>query len=326
MPYTELGSKPPCASQSSVGRIFAPFMDFDQLETFLEVARLSSFSRAAEKRFRTQPAISAQIRALEEEVGARLLDRAGGKVAITGAGKAFQKFAEDTLQSRRAVLTQLAEMERVPRGEIVVGANEATCLYILPEVFAEFKKQYVGVNVSINRAEHARILEQVIDHSVDFGIVSLPVTDNRLTVVPIHKDELVLITEPNHALAKDGKAAAVAKIAEYPLLLPKSGRTREAIDNAFADRRLKPTVSMELDSSELLKRFVEAGVGVGFIARFNVLEDDRAGVLRAIDLSDVRIPRDLALVFRKDKALSRAALAFIEIAVKLKTAKAGGKP
>jgi len=299
-------------------------MDFDQLETFLEVARLNSFSRAAEKRFRTQPAISAQIRALEEEVGARLLDRTGGKVAITAAGKAFQKFAEETLQSRRSVLTLLAEMERVPRGEIVVGANEATCLYILPEVFAEFKKQYAGVNVSINRAEHARILEQVIDHSVDFGIVSLPVNDNRLTVVPIHKDELVLIAEPNHALARC-TAVSVAQIAEYPLLLPKSGRSREAIDNAFANRRLKASVSMELDSSELMKRFVEAGVGVGFIARSNVLEDHRAGVLCAISLSDVRIPRDLALVFRKDKALSRAALAFIDIAVKLKTDKAGAK-
>jgi len=299
-------------------------MDFDQLETFLEVARLNSFSRAAEKRFRTQPAISAQIRALEEEVGARLLDRTGGKVAITAAGKAFQKFAEETLQSRRSVLTLLAEMERVPRGEIVVGANEATCLYILPEVFAEFKKQYAGVNVSINRAEHARILEQVIDHSVDFGIVSLPVNDNRLTVVPIHKDELVLIAEPNHALARC-TAVSVAQIAEYPLLLPKSGRSREAIDNAFANRRLKASVSMELDSSELMKRFVEAGVGVGVIARSNVLEDHRAGVLCAISLSDVRIPRDLALVFRKDKALSRAALAFIDIAVKLKTDKAGAK-
>lgn len=299
-------------------------MDFDQLETFLEVARLSSFSRAAEKRFRTQPAISAQIRAVEEEVGARLLERTGGKVAITAAGKAFQKFAEETLQARRAVLTQLAEMERVPRGEIIVGANEATCLYILPEVFAEFKQEYPAVNVGINRSEHARILEQVIDHSVDFGIVSLPVTDNRLTVVPIHKDELVAIAGVGHPLAKL-KAATIAQLAEYPLLLPKSGRTREAIENAFADRRLKPTVSMELDSSELLKRFVAAGVGVGFIARSNVLDDVRVGVLCAVPLADVQLVRDLALVFRKDKALSRAALAFIEIAVKLKTAKAGAK-
>src|SRR5919206_751589 len=110
-------------------------MDFDQLETFLEVARHASFSRAAEKRFRTQPAVSSQIRALEEEIGAKLFDRSGGKVALTAAGKAFQKYAEDTIEQRKLMMTALAEMERVPKGEIVVGANEATCLHILPEVF-----------------------------------------------------------------------------------------------------------------------------------------------------------------------------------------------
>ncbi len=294
-------------------------MDFDQLETFLEVARLSSFSRASEKRFRTQPAISAQIRALEEEVGARLLDRSGGRVALTAAGKVFQRYAEEALESRRAALASVGEMERVPRGEIVVGANEATCLHILPEVFAEFKKQYASVAVSIHRSERARIMEAIIENSVDFGVVSLPVADNRLTVVPIHRDELVVIVPPRHPLAKL-KAAAMADVVKYPLLLPKVGRTRDAIENLFHERRLKPNVSMELDSSELLKRFVAADVGVGFIARSNVLEDVRAKVLAALPLADAQIKRDLALVFRKDKALSRAALAFIDIAVKLKPA------
>jgi DNA-binding transcriptional LysR family regulator len=296
-------------------------MDFDQLETFLEVARLCSFSRAAEKRFRTQPAISSQVRALEEEVGARLLDRSGGKVSITAPGKIFQKWAEETLDSRKAVVTAIAEAERVPRGEIVVGANEGTCLHILPEVFAEFKKQYPTVAVNIKRADYARILENVVDNSVDFGVVSLPVTDNRLTVVLIHRDDLVIITPPHHLLAKL-KSATIADAAKFPLLVPKGGHTRDALENLFYERKLKPHYSMELDSSELLKRFVAADVGVGFIARSNVEVDTRAGTLAMINISDAQIRRDLALVFRKDKALSRAALAFIDIAVKLKPAAA----
>jgi DNA-binding transcriptional LysR family regulator len=296
-------------------------MDFDQLETFLEVAKLSSFSRAAERRFRTQPAISAQIRALEEEVGAKLLDRSGGKVAITAPGKVFQKYAEETLEQRRVVLIALAEMHRVPRGEIVVAANEGTCLHILPEVFAEFKRQYPSVAVSVNRLEHSKILEAIIDNSCDFGVLSMPVPDKRLTVVPIHRDELVLITPPDHPLAQS-RNVSIAEIAEFPLLLPKLGRTRDALEEIFHDRRLKPTISMELDSSELLKRFVAVGVGVGFIARSNVVEDLQAKVLAAVTLADAKIQRDLALVFRKDKALSRAALAFIDIAVKQKSAQA----
>ena len=294
-------------------------MDFDQLETFLEVARLSSFSRAAERRFRTQPAISSQIRGLEEEVGARLLDRSGGKVAVTAAGKVFQKYAEDTLEQRRVVLVALAEMHRVPRGEIVVSANEGTCLHILPEVFAEFKRQYPNVGVGVKRLEHGKILEAIIDNSCDFGIVSMPVPDKRLTVVPIHRDELIVITPPHHPLAGQ-KKATVAEVVEYPLLLPKVGRTRDALETLFHERRLKPVISMELDSSELLKRFVAADVGVGFIPRSHVAEDLQANALAALTLADASIQRELALVFRKDKALSRAALAFIDIAVKLKVA------
>ncbi|OLD16329.1 MAG: hypothetical protein AUI85_09765 [Acidobacteriales bacterium 13_1_40CM_3_55_5] len=293
-------------------------MDFDQLETFLEVARLSSFSRAAEKRFRTQPAISAQIRALEEEIGARILDRSGGKVSITAAGKLFQKYAEETLEARKAVLTAIAETERVPRGEIIVGANEGTCLHILPEVFAQFKKQYPDVAVNIKSADYAKILDSVIDNSVDFGVVSMPVSDPRLTVVLIHRDELVIIVPPQHPLAKL-KSATIADAARFPLVVPKAGHTRDALEDLFYENKLKPRYAMELDSSELLKRFVAADVGVGFIARSNVQEDVRANVLVAIPISDAQVRRDLALVFRKDKALSRAALAFIDTTVKIKT-------
>jgi DNA-binding transcriptional LysR family regulator len=208
-------------------------------------------------------------------------------------------------------------MERVPRGEIVVGANEGTCLHILPEVFAEFKRLYPEVAVQVSRLERAKIMESIIDNSVDFGVVSAPVDDKRLTVVNLHRDELVIIAPPGHPLSRL-KQAKIAEVVSFPLLLPKVGRTRDSLENLFHERNLKPKISMELDSSELLKRFVAANVGVGFIARSNVSEDVKAGVLCAIPMAEASIRRDLALVFRKDKALSRAALAFIEIAVKIK--------
>src|SRR6202041_1497990 len=213
-------------------------MDFDQLETFLEVARHASFSRAAEKRFRTQPAISSQIRSLEEEVGAKLFDRSGGKVSLTAGGKAFQKYVEETLDARKAMLVAIAEMERVPRGEIIVGANEGTCLHILPEVFADFKKQYPDVSVNIKRADYSGILESVIDNSVDFGVVSLPVTDTRLTVVLIHRDELIVIVPPQHPLGKM-KSVAIADVAKFPLVVPKVGNTRDSLEDLFRERRLE---------------------------------------------------------------------------------------
>jgi DNA-binding transcriptional LysR family regulator len=299
-------------------------MDFDQLETFLEVARNLSFSRAAERRFRTQPAISAQIRAMEEEVGAKLLDRTGGKVSITAAGKIFLVYVESALEARRAAMRAVAEADRVPGGEIVVAANEGSCLHILPEVFSEFKRSYPDVGITVKRSETREVLEAVIDNSADFGVAAMPVTDKRITAVPIHKDELVLITPAGHTLAKF-KEINVTQIADYPLLLPKMGRTRDSIDRMFEDRDMKPNVSMELDSSELLKRFVSAGVGIGFCPHSTALGDVRLGITAIVKLADVQIRRDMALVFRKDKALSRAALAFIDIAVRLKSPQSARK-
>ncbi|HEX4020028.1 MAG TPA: LysR family transcriptional regulator [Acidobacteriaceae bacterium] len=288
-------------------------MDFEQLKAFLEVARSSSFSRAAEKLFRTQPAISAQIRTLETEIGARLFDRSGGRVKLTAGGKLFLQYAEQALQSKRNIIRAVADLERTPRGDLVVSANEATCLYILPQVFAQFKEQYPRVAVSIARNERAGTLEAVLSQEVDFGAVSVPVNNPRLTVLPIHKDGMVVITPPAHPLLRQGKAK-LEEISKYPLLLPKQGRTRDTIDQLFFRHQLKADISMELDSSELLKRFVAVGVGVGFLARSNTVADCKAGLIGVVELVGACIERDLALVYRKDKSLSRAAKAFIEIA------------
>jgi LysR family transcriptional regulator, low CO2-responsive transcriptional regulator len=298
-------------------------MDFDHLETFLEVAKHKSFSRAAERRFRTQPAISSQIRAIEDEVGARLLDRSGGRVALTDAGRIFLKYVEDALEDRREMLADLANSAHVPSGEVIVAANEGTCLHILPEVFAEFKSRYPDVGITVQRSESREVLETVLASSVDFGVVALPIDDRRLTQIPIHRDELVLISPKGHPLSKK-KTVSYTELAKYPLLIPKVGRTREAIEDFLMERQIKPNVSMALDSSELLKRFVAVGVGVGFIASSNVKDEVRAGSLCLSKVEEMHIRRDLALIYRKERSMSRAAQAFIEIAVKLKNGESSG--
>jgi len=288
-------------------------MDFEQLRTFLEVSRLKSFSRAAEKLGVTQPAISAQIRSLENEAGARLFDRDGGKVTFTAAGRLFEPFAEHCLQVHSHIMVAIGELHRSPRGEISISANEATTLYVLPAVFAQFKKQYTRVNLSIVRADRARSLEAVSNREVDFGIVSLPVKDARLLVDIIHKDDLVLVVPKAHPLAVRDQVK-FSEILQYPLVLPKHGRQREQIDDIFRANDVQPRVAMEVDSSELLKRLIGAGLGMGFLPRSNVRDDEHNGLLKTIKVEGVRLSRELALVYRKDKTLTRAAHAFLEIA------------
>jgi len=288
-------------------------MDFEQLRTFLEVSRHKSFSRAGEKLSLTQPAISAQIRTLETEVGTQLFDRSGGKVTFTAAGRVFEPFAEHCLDCHQHILMAVGEMQRTPRGEVSIGANESTCLYVLPQVFTQFKRQYSRVGLNIVRGDRSRTLEAVLNRELDFGVVGLPVKDVRLIAEWIHKDELVLVSAPNHPLARAGKLR-MEDLARHPLLLPKHGRQRDQIDLLFSTRELKPNVGMELDSSELLKRFVAAGLGIGFASKSSVVVDEQAGTLKILPVEDVRMVRELALVFRKDRSLSRAAQSFLEIA------------
>ena len=288
-------------------------MDFEQLRTFLEVCRLRSFSRAAEKLSVTQPAISAQIRTLENEVGARLFDRDAGKVTFTAAGKVFEPFAEHCLQCHNHIMVTIGELHRSPRGEISVSANEAISLYVLPSVFAQFKRQYSRVALSIVRADRFRSIESVLSREVDFGVVSLPLKDPRLLVDIIHHDEVVLVAPKNHFLASRD-SVKFPEILQHSLLLPKQGRQRELIEDLFRTYDVQPRVAMEVESSELLKRLVVAGLGIGFLPRTNVLSDEKMGTLKIIKVEGVRLNRELAVVYRKDKTLTRAAHAFLEIA------------
>jgi DNA-binding transcriptional LysR family regulator len=279
----------------------------------MEVSRLRSFSRAAEKLSVTQPAISAQIRSLENEVGARLFDRDGGKVTFTAAGRVFEPFAEHVLQCHAHIGTTIAELHRSPRGEIAISANEATSLYVLPSVFAQFKREYTRVSLKIVRADRAKTIESVLNREVDFGIVSLPVKDARLLIDVIHKDEVVLVAPNAHPLVAR-EQVTLPEILQYPLLLPKQGRQRDQLDELFRTHDAQPRVAMEVESSELLKRLVAAGLGMGFLPRAVVSADERAGLLRILRVEGLRISRELALVYRKEKTLTRAGHAFLEIA------------
>jgi DNA-binding transcriptional LysR family regulator len=287
-------------------------MDFEQLRTFQQVCRLSSFSRAAEKLGVTQPAISAQIRSLEKEVGARLFDRDGGRVTFTAAGRLFEPFAEHCLQCQSHIVMAVNELYRSARGEVSVSASEATSLYVLPPVFGIYKKQYTRVNLNIVRSEHSRSLEAVFNRDVDFAIVSLPLKDSRLVVQPIHRDDIVLVVPPTHPLAMR-EAVKLDEMVQYPMLLLKHGRQRTQLNNFFHHHEVQPRIAMELDSSELLKRMIGAELGMGFLPHTNVLDDEHSGLLKVVKVEGMRLHRELALIFRKDKTLTRAAQAFVEV-------------
>jgi DNA-binding transcriptional LysR family regulator len=288
-------------------------MDIDQLKTFLEVCRQKSFSRAAEKIHVTQPSISAQIRSLENYLGHRLLERGGGKVTLTAAGRVFEPFAENCLSRLNHMVMTLADLERLPRGALTVSANDSTALYVLPVFFSKFRRQYPRVALNIVRAERTKSLELVLDREVEFGVVSLPLKDKRLHVEVIHTDEFVLVVPANHAFA-EFETVSLKQVAQHRLLLLKQGRRREHLDELFAQEKLCPRIAMELDSNELLKRLILKDMGIGFLPKINVLDEERNGTLKIVPIENVNISRELALISRKDQVLTRAGNAFFTFA------------
>jgi DNA-binding transcriptional LysR family regulator len=289
-------------------------MDFDQLHTFLEIVRLKSFSKAAQTCYRTQPAISAQIRQLEQELKTDLFERFGSRISLTVAGKLFAEYAEQMMELKRRAQATIDELQVVPRGELVIAANEATCMYMLPSVFSAYKKLFPAIQVQVNRSYGSRVVEAVMENVADFGLRQLPVNEKRVEVMEVFTDEIRLIVPARHPLAAR-KVVTCDDVAGLPLLLPQSGSTRSRLDIWLEPIQNQLHVSMELDSTEVMKRFVTAGLGLSFLATVNCREEIAAGTIFAIPLAPEPMIRRTGLVYRKDKTLTKAAQGFIAVAL-----------
>jgi DNA-binding transcriptional LysR family regulator len=287
-------------------------MNLDQLRNFREVAVHRSFTLAAEKLFRTQPAISTQVRMLEEELGEKLFDRIGKKVCLTQAGEILLPYAERMLHLHDEAKLAVLELNATPKGKLLIGANESTCLYVLPQIFANFKGKYPEVQISIYRNFSRKVLPKILDNQLDFGIVTLPVADKNLHIIPIAEDELTLITSAQHPLAGK-KTVAMQDLLPYPLIFHKIGTTRERIMKQFGKKWEKLNISMELASLETIKKFVAIGMGISIVPRSYALQESAEGTLCLVKIKNLNIKRKLGLIFRKDRYLSMASRAFLDV-------------
>lgn len=287
-------------------------MDFDHLITFVEIAKQGSFSRAGQKVYRSQPAVSAQVRQLEQEYGQKLFDRVGKSVRLTVAGETLLEYAKKLLTLRDESLRAVADQSATPHGTLAIGANEATCLYVLPDIFADYSRRNPGVQISIYRNFSHKVIEKVESGVVDVGIVTLPVKAPSLKVHPIFRDRLVLMVSPSNSLASL-KSVTTAQIAEQSVIFPKTGFMRQVFDKQFRPYRSQLRVVMELPSVGMIKQFVAAGLGVSIISGRFARDEARAGLVKLIPISDMEVWRELGLVYRRDRTLPRSASAFIEL-------------
>lgn len=285
-------------------------MELQQLRGFYEVAREGSFTRAARNLFLTQPAVSLQVKSLEEELGQRLVERAGRSLRLTTAGEILLGRARTVFGELAAAQEEIEALRQVIRGRVVIGTSDTNCTYVLPGVLAEFRTACPEVAVEVRNKMSSEVGQLVLEDRVDFGLATLPLTHRRLRTEALFRRDEALICGAEHRLARRRSVRLETVAAEPLLLLEQGSRSRAALDEAFQRAGLNPEVAMNLGSIEVIKRFVEEDFGVSVVPRVAVAEEVKEGRLAAARVQGLE-PRAVGLVTHRGRRLSAAASALV---------------
>lgn len=287
-------------------------MDLYQLEVFLAVSEERSFSRAAARLHRTQPAISQVIAKLEAEVGETLLERSSRDGTLTDAGEVLKEYARKILNLRSEASAALVELRSLHTGRLDLAANEYTCLFLLP-MLALFRKSHPGIKVAVRRTLASEIQDDVLQHSVELGVLSFRPADAQVCSAVVYRDRLVCIVNPAHALAAAGKTSITRLGTETFVAHNVASPMRVKVIEAFERKRTPLRMDVELPSLEAIKRFVERGEGVALVPRLAVEAELGSGSLVAVEVPELNMERSLRLVWRKRATLSHAAQNFVAL-------------
>ena len=287
-------------------------VDLAGLQVFLTVAEEKSFSRAAQRLYRTQPAISIAVRKLEDWVGQPLFVRGSRTGQLTEAGLLLREYAERMLNLREEIRKGVEDLQSLRQGQVSIGVNESSIHALLPAL-AVYRKKYPNIHVRIHRVFSRDVPTEILNYRLDFGVVSFRPADPNLVAVEFLKDELEFVVPRNHRLAKRksvsvkelGEESFVAHIVESPY--------RIRVVQLFARHHVPLRMDVELPTIESIKRFVEMNMGVAIVPRMCVRMELERGTLVKLRIKQLHLPRHLFMLHRRDRALSHAARAFMKL-------------
>ena len=285
-------------------------MELNQLETFLAVAEERSFSRAAVRLHRTQPAVSQVIRKLEESVGEMLFDRAARDGSLTAAGVLLRDYALRLLALRREASSALGELKSLERGHLQLAANEYTCMYLLPAIDA-FRREFPHVSVTVQRMLASRIPEELSRRTFELGVVSFRPDPAQYRTIAVYGDSLAFIVGPRHPLAGAERVSISQLGSELFVAHNVTSPLRRKVIEAFEKYRTPLNMAIELPTIEAIKRFVAMGNGVALVPHLTVAQELAAGELVNIPVDELEMRRVLRLVHRRQATLSYAGNAFL---------------
>jgi DNA-binding transcriptional LysR family regulator len=288
-------------------------MQLPDLAAFLAVASDRSFSAAARRLHRTQPAISQAVRRIEDELGERLFDRSSRDGTLTEAGRLLQDYAQRLLGLASEAETAVRELQQVRRGRVIIGANEAAVHSLLPHV-EKFAIDHPQVVIDVRRVPSRQIANAVLDRSLDFGVLTFLPADRGVQTLALGSDDIVLLTSPKHVLAGRRRVTLEEIGRQVVIAHNDPSPTRDRVLRAYERRQTSINIQISLPSLDGIKRAVEMGIGVALLPRRCAVTEIARGHLAAIRVPELGAQRTVRLVFRRTGERSRAAEAFLEVA------------
>jgi DNA-binding transcriptional LysR family regulator len=290
-------------------------MELNQLKVFCEVVKKKSFSKASEAVFISQPTVSLQIRALEQELGTRLLDRQGREVRTTRSGEVLYEYALRILQLADEARQAIEQLKGLIKGELTIGASTIPGGYILPDLLAEFKRKYPGIELDLVVGDTKEIVQKVLDNEVELGVVGTKEKSDKLIFDSFTTEKLVLII-PAHSHWFTSASTTVEELKKVPYVLRESGSgTRTTIKRKLEEIGVKETdlnIVMRLGSTAAVKRAVESGAGVSIVSEKAITNEIKLGSIKKMPIEGLELDREFFVVHKRQRSHSPATKALLQ--------------
>jgi DNA-binding transcriptional LysR family regulator len=287
-------------------------MELYALQVFATVVGERSFSRAAEKLLRTQPAVSLALQRLEAELGEKLIDRSAKGLMVTDAGRTVLEFARRFENLRQEMASALTELRDKGAGRLVIGANESSTLYLLPHI-ERYRRLYPKVKVQVRRSQSSKIPSELLDGNLELGVVSYDPADERIVAKVIYNDALTFVVSPKHRFAKR-KTVSISELGMETFIAHNVvSPYREVVVREFRRHKVPLNMDVEMPTLESIRKLVQSNEGVAFLPRMCVRHEVERHAVCEVKVKELHVERMVRLLYVKARTLSHAAQAFLDV-------------
>jgi DNA-binding transcriptional LysR family regulator len=287
-------------------------MELHSLQVFLTIATEKSFSRAAEKLLRTQPAISLALQRLEQELGEKLIDRSGKDLILTDAGRTVLEYARRFQSLHQELDNSIAELRDNSAGRLTIGANESSTLYLLPHI-ERYRELYPKVKVQVRRSLSSKIPDELLDGNLELGVISYDPGDERLRTKVLYADTLAFVVSPKHRLAHRKTVSILELGSETFIAHNVVSPYRELVVREFQSHKVPLNMDVEMPTIETIRKLVQKNIGVAFLPRMCVEQEIEQKTLCEVRVKEMHMERKIRLIYPTRRGLSHAAKAFLEV-------------